>query len=262
MTHFIRTSVANRMAILAAVPLALAICLFLWQVHGGTAVFAQTGSDDAILTSCTASPENPRSGDTVTLSAQVENVSAGDTRADLYVGFAFNDARTGSVGTEPEFVAKGGSFTFTRTVDAGGIHLPVGTNTVECYLIWFDNGRNHDMDRTGPGRRLPNATVTVLPTLTDTPHADPYARPAHADRADWHRQRCTDQLHGVAGESTQRRHRYSERAGGECFRGRHQGRSVRRVLIQRRSHRKCGHRTGVRCERRLRHVFCDSLCRG
>ncbi len=168
MTHFIRASVANRMAMLAAVPLVLAICLFMWQVRGGTDVFAQTGSDDAVLTSCTASPENPRSGDTVTLSARVENVSAGDTRADLYVGFSFNDARTGSVGTEPEFVAKGGSFTFTRTVDAGGIHLPVGTNTVECYLIWFDNGRNHDMDRTGPGRRLPNATVTVLAS-TPTP---------------------------------------------------------------------------------------------
>ena len=67
------------------------------------------GDTIAILTSCTASPENPDSGDTVILSAQVENVSAGDTRADLYVGFSFNDARTGSVGTEPQFVAaKGG----------------------------------------------------------------------------------------------------------------------------------------------------------
>ena len=52
---------------------------------------AQTGSDDAVLASCTASPENPRSGDTVVLSARVENVSAGDTKADLYVGFSFND---------------------------------------------------------------------------------------------------------------------------------------------------------------------------
>ena len=132
------------------------------------------GDTIAILTSCTASLENPGSGDTVILSAQVENVSAGDTRADLYVGFSFNDARTGKVRTKPEFVAaKGGSATFTRTVDAGGSYLPVGTNIVECYLIWFDNGKNHDMDRTGSGRCLPNATVNVMPTFPET--VPPYA---------------------------------------------------------------------------------------
>ena len=176
----------------------------------------QAGSGDAVLTSCMASPENPRSGDTVLLSARVENVSAGDTRADLYVGFSFNDARTGNVRTKPEFVAKGGSATFTATADAGGNYLPVGTNTVECYLIWPDNGRNHDMDRTGPGRRLPNATVNVMPTPPDTP-TPPAARTPRSGHTDTDGDSYACSAHADAAISTcgcGGYHRTAERTGG------------------------------------------------
>ena len=115
---------------------------------------------------CGATTSDPHSGDEVSLSANVQNHSAGTHGANMYVKFTFYDKDGNSTGTVTSgtfYLGKSSSTTYklSQTVTAGGRLLPVGRNEVVCDLIWNDRGSHRNQDWTGEGRPVANAIVTV-----------------------------------------------------------------------------------------------------